>query len=139
MTVRYTAVATASAGRQGRVRSDDGTLDLDLTVPEAIGGPGGPGSNPEQLFAAAYASCFGSAVRSVAAREHLDARDATITAKVSLVAGEDRTFHLAVELVGAFPELPEKAGLALMEGAHEICPYSHATRGNVAVTLSVDG
>lgn len=138
MSARYTAVATASAGRQGHVQSDDGTLDLELSVPEEIGGPGGPGSNPEQLFAAGYSACFGSAVRAVAARDGVSARGATITAKVSLVAAEDRTFGLAVELVGHFPELSPSQGMMVMHGAHEICPYSKATRGNIEVRLSVE-
>lgn len=138
MSVRYTAAATATAGRQGYVRSDDGVLDLELSVPEGVGGPGGPGTNPEQLFAAGYAACFGSAVRSVAARENLSARAARITAKVSLVAGEDGTFGLGIELVGTFPGIPDNTGMALMRAAHEICPYSNATRGNVDVQLSVE-
>lgn len=137
MQARYTATVTASAGRQGRVTSDDGVLDLELSVPEGVGGPGGPGSNPEQLFAAAYAACFGSAIRSIATRENLSASKATITAKVSLVAAVDGTFRIGVELVGTFPGLTKGEATAIMEAAHEICPYSNATRGNVDVMLSV--
>lgn len=137
MQARYTATVTASTGRQGRVTSDDGVLDLELSVPEGVGGPGGPGSNPEQLFAAAYAACFGSAVRSIAIRENLSASKATISAKVSLLAAADGTFHLGVELVGTFPGLTKGESMAIMQAAHEICPYSNATRGNIEVKLSV--
>lgn len=137
MNTLYTAVATASSGREGRVRTEDGKIDLDLSIPEGMGGSGGPGTNPEQLFAAGYSACFGSAVRAVAARQKVNPRESTITAKVSIVQTEEGEFRLAVELVGAFPELTQEQGAALMRAAHEICPYSNATRGNVEVTLSV--
>lgn len=137
MNPSYTAVAIASTGRQGHVRSDDGVLDLDLTVPEAIGGPGGDGTNPEQLFAAGYAACFGSAVRSVGSRMEMNVREVRIEAKVTLGAGEDGRFGLSVELVGHFPDLSEQHGRGLMEEAHEICPYSQAIRGNIEVALTV--
>lgn len=137
MSVRYTAVVSARAGRGGQVRSEDGRLDLELTVPESIGGPGGEGTNPEELFAAAYAACFRSAISAVAARENVSAREAKITARVSLVQGNDRTFSLAVELIGSFPGMARQIGMELMRGAHEICPYSQATRGNIEVKLSV--
>jgi osmotically inducible protein OsmC len=137
MSARYTAVVTGTSGRSGRVRSEDGNLDLAVTVPAAVGGPGGEGTNPEELFAAGYAACFGSAVRAAAARESLSAREAAITAKVSLVQTENKTFGLAVELVGHFPDLNPDQAMVLMRGGHEICPYSQATRGNIEVTLSV--
>lgn len=137
MSVRYTAVVTATGGRSGRARSEDGKLDLELSVPEEIGGPGGLGTNPEELFAAGYSGCFRSAISAVAARENVSTKDATVTAKVSLVQGEDRKFGLEVELIGNFPGIAREVGLALMRDAHEICPYSQATRGNIEVTLSV--
>lgn len=137
MSARYTAVVTARSGRGGRVRSADGNLDLELSIPEGVGGSGGTGTNPEELFAAAYSACFRSAISAVAARENISAREATITAKVSLVQGEDRTLGLAVELIGSFPGIAREVGMGLMQGAHEICPYSHATRGNIEVKLSV--
>ncbi len=137
MSVLYTAAATAKTGREGRVQSDDGVIDLELSVPEGLGGKGGPGTNPEQLFAAGYAACFGSAVRAVAARDQVHVRESTITAQVSIARAENGAFGLAVELLGTFPGLTQEQALALMHAAHDVCPYSRATRGNIDVELSV--
>lgn len=136
MTPLYTASSTATGGRAGRVRSDDGTLDLAVTMPRGLGGDGAPGTNPEQLFSAGYSACFGSAVSFVARSQRISPGPFTITAKVT-IGRADVGFGLAVELVGAFPELDPVQAQALMEAAHQVCPYSNATRGNVAVTLSV--
>lgn len=136
MQALYTAEVSAKAGRNGHLHSSDGTLDLPVTMPKALGGPGGPGTNPEQLFAAGYAACFGSAAMLVAGQKKMKPGEVTITAKVSIgKAGEG--FALAVELVGHFPDLQKHDAEALMEAAHKVCPYSNATRNNVPVKLSV--
>jgi osmotically inducible protein OsmC len=136
MNALYTAVGSATAGREGRVTTDDGSLDLPLAVPKGLGGPGGSGTNPEQLFALGYSACFGSAVKFVAAQKKLSTGSVTITAKVS-IGKADKGFGLAVELVGQMPDLPRDQALALLEEAHQVCPYSNATRGNIEVKLSL--
>lgn len=136
MTPLYTAVATATGGREGKTRSDDGIVDLPLTVPKSMGGPGGEGTNPEQLFAAGYAACFGSALRVVAAAQKKRLGQPVVTAHVT-IGKEGEGFKLAVELVGAFPELTKEEAAELMTAAHQVCPYSKATRGNIDVKLSV--
>ena len=136
MDVLYTAVATARGGREGEVVSDDGVLDLTLAHPKELGGPGGDHSNPEQLFAAGYAACFHSALKRVAGLKDLDVEGSEITARVGLGV-EGKAFGLVVTLQGRFPSLDEEQGRALMEDAHQVCPYSRATRGNVEVTLAL--
>jgi Ohr subfamily peroxiredoxin len=136
MNVLYTATATATGGRDGRVRSDDGTIDMPVTMPKGLGGKGDPGTNPEQLFAAGYSACFGSALGLVARMQKIRPGPFDITAKVSL-GQQDGGYGLAVELVGKFPELPREEAEKLMHTAHQVCPYSRATRGNIEVTLSV--
>jgi Ohr subfamily peroxiredoxin len=111
-------------------------LDLLLAHPKELGGPGGDKTNPEQLFAAGYAACFHSALKRVAGQEKLDVAESTITAQVSLGI-DGKAFGLAVTLVGQFPNLDAEQGKELMEKAHQVCPYSRATRGNIEVTLSV--
>ncbi len=129
----YTAVATATGGRDGRARSDDGQLDLTISPPRALGGAG-TGTNPEQLFAAGYAACFGSAVAHVARVQKVTTGPVAITARVAIgVVGQG--FGLAVELVADLPELPRADALALIQAAHQVCPYSNATRGNIAVDV----
>lgn len=136
MTPLYTAVATATGGRSGNVASDDGKVKFDLSVPTGMGGPGGSGTNPEQLFAAGYSSCFAGALGLVAKNMKVNPGPHTITAKVS-IGKDDGGFGLAVELVGTFAELPRDQAQKLMEAAHQVCPYSKATRGNIDVKLSV--
>ena len=136
MDVLYTAVATARGGREGEVVSDDGVLDLTLALPKELAGPGGDHTNPEQLFAAGYAACFHSALKRVAGSQKLDVEGSSITAHVGLGV-EGKAFGLVVTLVGAFPTLDAAQGEQLMHAAHEVCPYSRATRGNVEVTLQV--
>ncbi len=136
MDVLYTAQATARGGREGEVVSDDGVIDLTLTLPKELGGPGGDHSNPEQLFAAGYAACFHSALKRVAGSKKIDVEGSSITARVGLgVEGE--AFGITATLIGAFPTLDAEAGRELMEAAHQVCPYSRATRGNVDVQLEV--
>ena len=138
MNVLYTARATARGGREGEVVSDDGVIDLELVMPTELGGPGGDKTNPEQLFAAGYAACFHSAVKRIAGQEQVDVGGSSITAQVGLGL-EGAAFGLAVTLTGTFPTLDAAAGQALMDKAHQVCPYSSATRGNVAVQLEVAG
>jgi lipoyl-dependent peroxiredoxin len=131
----YTAHATALGGRDGHVKSDDGIIDMKVTPPKAMGGPGGA-TNPEQLFAAGYSACFGSAVAHVARMQKLTTGPVAITANVS-IGPVGRAYGLAVELHAAIPELPRDVAQKLLEDAHQVCPYSNATRGNIAVTLSL--
>ncbi|MDP9466327.1 MAG: organic hydroperoxide resistance protein [Actinomycetota bacterium] len=133
----YTAVATAGGGREGEVVSDDGVLDLRLERPTELGGPGGDFTNPEQLFAAGYAACFHSALKRVAEQQGLDVELSEITAKVTLGLEEDKAFGLAVTLTAALPTLDPPDGEKLMHDAHQVCPYSRATRGNIQVTLEL--
>ncbi|SMB95072.1 organic hydroperoxide resistance protein [Deinococcus hopiensis] len=133
----YTAEAVATGGRAGHTLTSDGRLDLALSVPAEIGGDGGPGTNPEQLFAAGYAACFQGALGVVARRQKLDLdQGSTITARVGLQKS-GLAFALDVELEGHFPGLSREQAEELMHAAHEVCPYSVATRGNVDVRLRV--
>ncbi|HLL55508.1 MAG TPA: organic hydroperoxide resistance protein [Myxococcaceae bacterium] len=132
----YTAVATAHGGREGQVRSSDGVVELPLKMPKELGGPGGQATNPEQLFAAGYAACFESALRLVARMQQKQLKDAHITAHVTIGQTEDKGFGLAVELQGKIEGLGQPEAQALMEAAHQVCPYSKATRGNIQVKLT---
>jgi len=142
MKALYTATATApDKGRNGRTRSADGTLDLALSMPEAMGGPGGDGTNPEQLFALGYAACFANAMRSVARRagDETVVDGATVTAEVDIGAIGGGRFGLAVRLEADVPGLAQGEAEDLVAKAHERCPYSNATRGNIDVGLTVRG
>lgn len=134
--VLYTATATAENGRDGRVASDDGNLDVTVNPPKSMGGSGA-GTNPEQLFAAGYSACFQSALGVVARQEKADIKGSTVTAKVSIGKTDAGGFGLSVELIGSFPTLDEATAKDLLEKAHQVCPYSNATRGNIKVDLSV--
>ncbi len=134
----YTATATAQGGRNGRVRSSDNVLDLPLAMPKELGGAGGAVTNPEQLFAAGYSACFESALRLVAGKAGKSVKDASITAAVTIGKTPDGGFGLAVELTGKLPGLSKEEAEQLMHTAHEVCPYSKATRGNIEVKLSVE-
>ena len=137
----YTATATATGGRNGHTESDDGMVKADLSVPKAMGGPGKPGTaTPEHLFAAGYAACFGGALDLVGKQQKKDASKARITAAVSIGPREGGGFGIAVKLRIEDKSLPQTDLAALAKEAHEkICPYSHATRGNVDVQLDVVG
>jgi osmotically inducible protein OsmC len=143
MKTLYTAVATATdGGRQGgHTRSDDGKVDFDLSVPKSMGGDDGPGTNPEQLFAAGYAACFASAVQSSAIREGdpADVEGATVTTEVSIGAMGKGRFGLAVKIDVSLPALDQEAAEDLVVRAYERCPYSNATRGNVDHAFEVKG
>lgn len=131
----YTATATATSGREGRAKTDDGKLDLALSPPKSLGG-NEHGTNPEQLFAAGYAACFGSAMAHVARAQKINVGPIAITAKVTLGA-VGQGFGLAVELEANVPDLPRDKAQALLEAAHQVCPYSNATRGNIVVDLKL--
>ena len=136
MSALYTAVATAN-GREGRAVSSDGQLDLALAMPPALGG-NGQGTNPEQLFAAGYAACFASALGLVGRQAKVDTKDLSVTAEVGL--GQDDTgFALSVVIRVELPaELEGETGELLVKQAHQVCPYSKATRGNIPVELIVE-
>jgi Ohr subfamily peroxiredoxin len=137
MDTLYTAVAHATGdGRNGHVRSDDGVLDLDLKVPKEMGGPGGEFANPELLFAGGYAACFHSALKFIAAADKTDVSDSEVSATVG-IGPSGAGFGLEVELDVHIPNLDEAAAKALVEKAHQVCPYSNATRGNVDVQLRI--
>jgi Ohr subfamily peroxiredoxin len=137
--ILYTAEAVVEGGREGHGRSVDGRLDVDLSVPEAMGGDGGPGTNPEELFAVGYAACFQSALLSVANGRKLDASESQITSRVGFGPTGHGGFGLTVALDLHAPHLSAEQAADLMARAHERCPYSNATRGNIDVALSVDG
>jgi lipoyl-dependent peroxiredoxin len=135
----YTAEATVTGGRdQGHGRTSDGALDVQLRSPVELGGEGG-GTNPEQLFAVGYAACFEGALKTVARRRKLSADDASIDSRVSLGPDEDRRFTIAVELDVTLPGFDEDGAADLVRAAHEVCPYSNATRGNIEVALTANG
>jgi Ohr subfamily peroxiredoxin len=137
--VLYTAEARVTGGRNGHGRSTDGELDVDLRLPKEMGGSGG-GTNPEQLFAVGYAACFESALAAVARRRHVEAGEVTIDSAVGLLPTGDRGFRLTVTLDVALPGVPDRETASeLVRGAHEVCPYSNATRGNVDVELLLGG
>jgi Ohr subfamily peroxiredoxin len=138
-TTIYTAHATVSGGREGHGETSDGALSVDLGRPPELGGEGGA-TNPEQLFAIGYAACFGSALAQAVKRARLDAGEVSIASSVSLVRAEDGAFGLAVELDVRLPGLsdPEQAA-ELVAAAHQVCPYSRATRGNIPVALVANG
>jgi Ohr subfamily peroxiredoxin len=137
MDVIYTAEATAWGGREGRAKTSDGHVDVQMVIPKEMGGPGGDGTNPEQLFATGYAACFHSALKLVAARDKIDVEGSAITARVGIGPDDSGGFGLAVTLVGEFPGLPADQARDLLEKAHQVCPYSNATRGNVDVQLEL--
>jgi osmotically inducible protein OsmC len=130
----YTAIATATAGRDGRAYTSDGSLDVAVVPPRELGGSGAPGTNPEQLFAAGYAACFGSAVSHVARLQKLKTGPITITAHVT-IGPAGKGFGLAAELVATIPDMPRPEAEALLAAAHQVCPYSNATRGNIQVDV----
>ena len=140
MSALYTASATATGdGRSGHTRSSDGVLDLDLAVPKEMGGPGGAHSNPEQLFAAGYAACFHSALKLVARNEKIDLTDTAITVDVGIGPKTDGTpgFQLAATIEAELAGVDDDKALQLLEAAHQVCPYSNATRGNIDVQLNL--
>ena len=139
MNILYTAGGVVDGGRAGHGRTSDGRLSVDLSVPKEMSGDGGPGTNPEQLFAVGYAACFHSALLSVAQGRKLDASGSTITSQVGIGPTGHGGFGLTVALDLHAPRLARADAEDLMRRAHERCPYSNATRGNIDVALTVDG
>ena len=136
----YAAEARVTGGRsEGHGRTSDGALDVDMRIPVEMGGPGG-GTNPEQLFAVGYAACFESALQTVARRRRQEAGDVAIDSKVMLLPTAERGFKLGVSLAVSLPAVVDPNEAAeLVRAAHEVCPYSNATRGNVDFSLSANG
>ncbi|MGH8226443.1 MAG: Ohr family peroxiredoxin [Steroidobacteraceae bacterium] len=137
----FTATATATGGRNGHTEAEDHSMAADLSVPKAMGGPGRPyTTTPEHLFAAGYAACFGSALDYVGQQQHKNTRNAVVRCSVTVGPQETGGFGLAVKLHVQDPSLPQAELADLAREAHEqICPYSHATRGNVLVEVVVEG
>jgi len=134
----YTASATATGdARNGHTRSSDGVLDLDLAVPKEMGGPGGALTNPEQLFAAGYAACFHGALKGVARAKKITLTDTAITVDVGIGPNGQGGFGLKIAIEAEIPGVDETTARELLEAAHQVCPYSNATRGNVEVDLNL--
>ncbi|WP_353649495.1 organic hydroperoxide resistance protein [Nakamurella sp. A5-74] len=137
MDTLYTAEALATGeGRNGHVTTTDGRVDLDLAIPPEMGGSG-EGANPEQLFAAGYAACFHSALQSVARVQKVKIANSTVGGRVSIGSNGNGGFGLAVQLEVVIPGLDHEQARALADAAHQVCPYSNATRGNIEVTITV--
>ena len=136
----YTAHATSTGGRSGTSESSDGAIKLTLSTPKELGGAGGPGTNPEQLFAAGYSACFIGAMKAVAARQKITLpAEVSIKADVSIgpMTGKEGAFGIAVAMTITVPGMDKAAAEKLVATAHEVCPYSNATRGNIDVALTV--
>ncbi len=135
--ILYSTTATATGdGRNGHTATEDGMIDVDVRTPPGLGGAGGA-TNPEQLFAAGYAACFHSAMKLVAKPMEVDATDSAVSVTVGLGMLEDGAFNLALEIVVDVPDTFSEQAQALVERAHEVCPYSNATRGDVDVVLGI--
>lgn len=137
MKTLYTTGATATGGRNGHVKSENGIIDLQVRYPKALGGANEDYANPEMLFAAGYSACFDSALNLVIKNEKIQTGETTVTAKVSIGQIENGGFGLAVELHANIPATTMEQAQALIEKAHQVCPYSNATRGNIEVKLTV--
>jgi osmotically inducible protein OsmC len=137
--ILYTAEAAATGGREGHAATSDGRVEVELDVPKEMGGSGGPGTNPEQLFAVGYAACFQSALLRFANGRGLDLSESRVTARVGIGLLSSGGIGLAAALDLDAPGLTREVAVDLMHRAHETCPYSRATRGNIEVTLTVSG
>ena len=137
MTTLYTTSATTAGGRTGKAATNDGNVILDLSLPKELGGSGGDGTNPEQLFAMGYSACYGSALQHVAAEKKVDLGEFTVSAEVSLGKSEEGDFELSVVLDTYIPGVDLELGEELINEAHEVCPYSRATEDNIDVTLNL--
>ncbi|WP_068084299.1 organic hydroperoxide resistance protein [Polycladidibacter stylochi] len=139
MSVLYQTSAKTIGGRDGRVKSDDGALDVALSMPKALGGQGGTATNPEQLFAAGYAACFLSATKLIAGKSDLSLPDdASVEATVGIGPNESGGFKLEISLDVHLPGLDKDLAQKLVDTAHQVCPYSNATRGNIDVKIAVN-
>jgi osmotically inducible protein OsmC len=131
----YEATSTAWGGRNGHVASEDGRVDLNLSMPKGLGGDDGPGTNPEQLFATGYAACFHSALKMVAAQKKLDVEGSAVSVTISLIGSPATGIDLAGRIEAEIPTLSHAEATELVEAAHAVCPYSRATRGNINVEV----
>lgn len=137
MKTLYTTSVTAKGGRDGHVKSENGILELDVRTPKALGGKSDDFANPEMLFAAGYAACFDSALNLVISKSKTETGETTVTAEVSIGQIENGGFGLAVQLNVNVPGVSQEEAETLVEKAHQVCPYSNATRNNIDVTLNV--
>ena len=137
MKTLYTTSVTAKGGRDGHVKSENGILELDVRTPKALGGASDDFANPEMLFAAGYSACFDSALNLVIRKSRIETGETTVNAKVSIVQIENGGFGLAVELDVNIPGVSQEEAQSLIEKAHQVCPYSNATRNNIEVKLAV--
>ncbi|QAA83027.1 organic hydroperoxide resistance protein [Aequorivita sp. H23M31] len=138
MKTLYEASSTAVGGRKGHVKTEDGKIDMDLSVPKGLGGDGGKGTNPEQLFGSAYASCFGGAIQMVAESKKIElGEDMSVTANIEIGKTKDGDLQLKAILDCYLPGVDVETGEELVNKAHEVCPYSRATRDNITVTLNL--
>ena len=138
MQTLYTASATATGdGRNGHVRSTDGVLDFDLAVPKEMGGPGGAVPNPEELFAAGYAACFHSALKAAARQQKITLTDTAVTVDIGIGRTDQGSMGLTAAIEAEIPGVDETTAQHLLETAHQLCPYSNATRGNIEVQINL--
>ena len=138
VTVIYETTATATGGRDGSTKSDDGSVDLKLVVPKEMGGPGGVGANPEKLFAAGYSACFLGAMKAVSGTVGVKVpAEATVTAEIGFGPRSEGGYGITANLTISMPGVEQSDAQRLVEAAHAVCPYSNATRGNVDVGLTV--
>jgi len=136
--VIYKTQATATGGRDGAAKSDDGSVDVKLVIPKELGGPGGVGANPEKLFAAGYSACFLGAMKAVSGQVGVKVpADATVTATIGFGPRSEGGYGITADLAVSLPGVEHEAGERLVQAAHQVCPYSNATRGNVDVGLTV--
>ncbi|MGE7204962.1 organic hydroperoxide resistance protein [Sphingomonas sp. NPDC019816] len=134
----YKTKATATGGRDGAARTEDGTVDVKLVVPKEMGGPGGEGANPEKLFAAGYSACFLGAMKAVSGKEGVKVpQDATVTAEIGFGPRDEGGYGITADLTINLPGVDRADAERLMHAAHQVCPYSNATRGNVDVGLTL--
>ena len=130
MALSYSTTATAWGGRTGRVATSDGKLDYQLSMPAGMGGEGGEGTNPEQLFAAGYAACFHNAVRSVARTRKVDVTESAVSVTVTIAGTLADGYRLSIRIEAEMPGLDRETAQQVLDGAHDRCPYSRALRGN---------
>jgi Ohr subfamily peroxiredoxin len=136
--VKYRTSATATGGRDGRAATTDGSFEVKLATPKELGGGGGAGNNPEQLFAAGYSACFLGAMKAVAPGQRLRVPDAaTVTATIGIGPRSEGGFGITADLTVSLPGLERADAKRLVDAAHQVCPYSNATRGNVNVGLTI--
>lgn len=135
--VIYTANATSWGGREGKVVTSDERVNLDLSIPKEMGGTGGAGTNPEQLFASGWAACFHSAMKAIARSKKIDMTDSAVSLEVGVVGGVSAGFDFQVTINAQVPGADPVVGQELLEAAHQVCPYSRATNGNVPVKLNL--